>query len=109
MSKSLSVVPRSTGLFAALRGDSTSTEVAAAQKAAFVERVHDSLRRDLHRLKMDDIGELARIGIDHAADVSDRMAAAVERNPLAARSACRIAETAVHGLDRELAQFINGD
>ncbi len=109
MSKSNLPVRRPTGLFAALKGDGPAKEVATIQEAAFVERAHDAASRDLAQLRMNDIAGLAHIGIDHAADISDRMVAAVERNPLAARAVSRIAETGVHGLDRELARYIHED
>lgn len=100
---------RPSGLFAALRGDSPAKEVAAIQEAAFVERAHVAARRDLALLRMSDIAALTDVGIDHAADVADRMVAAVERNPYALKAVTRIGETGVRGLDRELSRFIDGD
>ncbi len=104
------LVPRRpSGFLAALQGNSTAKEVATIQERAFVERAHVAARRDLALLRMADVSALTRVGIDEAADVTDRMVAAVERNPYAAKAVARIAETGVRGLDRELSRFIDGD
>lgn len=98
---------RSTGLFAALRGDGPAKEVAAIQEAAFIHRAHDAARRDLAQLRMCDVAALTHVGIDHAGDISERLVAAIERNPHAARAATRLGESGVGGLDRELRRYID--
>jgi hypothetical protein len=107
MSKNLPA-RRSSGLFAALRSDTPAKEVAAIQEAAFLERANDASRRDLAQLRMADVAALAHSGIDHAGDVADHMVAKAERNPYAAAAVSQIAESAIHGLDRELRRYIEG-
>jgi hypothetical protein len=97
---------RTTGLFAALRGDGPAKEVAEIQQEAFIERAHDAARRDLAQLRMGDTAYLAHNGIDHAADLADHMIAKIERNPHAARAVSQVAESGIFGLDRELRRYI---
>ena len=101
-------VRRSSGLFAVLHGNSTAKEIASIQEAALVDRTRSAFRRDLALLRMTDIGVLTDAGIDHAADIADRMVARIEANPYATKAVTRVGETAVRGLDRELARFIDG-
>jgi hypothetical protein len=99
---------RSTGLFAALRGDGPAKEVARVQEAAFIERAHDAARRDLAQLRMADTAMLTHVGIDHAADITDHMVAKIARNSHAARAVSQLAEVGVFGLGRELRHYIEG-
>ncbi len=106
MPKSRQLTTRPTGLLAAFQTNRSAKEVATLQEEAFIARTHDAILRDLTSLKMADIGNLTRQGIDESADIVSRLTAHAETNPLAAQAASRIAETGLRGLDGRLRHFL---
>jgi len=106
MPKSHHLAHRAPGLLAAFQTKRPAKEVAALQEEAFIARTHDAILRDLTSLKLTDIGNLTRQGVDETVDVVSRLTAHAETNPLAAQAASPIAETGLHGLDARLRRFL---
>jgi hypothetical protein len=98
---------QSSGLLAALKGDPTATEVAAVQKAAFLERSRRAAERDLALLEMGDVEALAMRGIAAAGNTAAQAVAEIEANPYVASGVGRILNTANSGLDRTLRRYLD--
>jgi hypothetical protein len=106
-SRSLAV-PQSSGLLAAIRGDQTDKEVAAAQKAAFVERSRRALERDLGLLELGDLEALGRRGVVAAGNVAADAVAEIDANPCSAPGVGRVLNTMNIGLDSVLRRYLEG-
>lgn len=100
-------VHQSSGLLAALRGDQTAEQVAAIQKAAFVERSRRSAERDLALLEVGDVEALAMRGIIAAGNMADQATREIAANPFAADGVGRLLHTANGGLDRVLRRYLD--
>jgi hypothetical protein len=99
---------RSSGVLAAIKGDPTSAEAAAIQRAAFLDRMQRSTERDLGLLEISDVEALMVRGIAAAGNTASCAAAEVATNPLAASGVSRILATGNMGLDRVLRGYIDG-
>lgn len=99
-------VPRSPGLLAAFRGDQTTNEAAASQKAAFIERTRRSMQRDLGLLEMGDVEALMARGIVAAGNAAAQAVAEIEANPCAAEGVSRLLNTGNMGLDRAMRRYL---
>jgi hypothetical protein len=106
VSRNLPVV-QSSGLLAALKGDSTTTQAAAIQKAAFLERSRRAAERDLALLEMGDVEGLTMRGIAAAGNTAAQAVAEIEANPYATTGVGRLLNTGNAGLDRVLRRYID--
>lgn len=106
--RNLPVRQSSGGLLAAIKGDQTNNEVAAAQKAAFMERIRRSIDRDLGLLELGDVEALGSRGIVAARNTADQAVAAIEANAYSADGVSRLLNTTNQGLDRAMRRYLEG-
>jgi hypothetical protein len=106
MSRNLTVHQPS-GLLAAIKGDQTTEQVAAIQKAAFIERSRRSMERDLGLLEMGDVEALTIRGIAAAGNTAAQAVAEIEANPHAAEGVERMLRTGNSGLNRAFRRYLD--
>jgi hypothetical protein len=99
----------SSGLMAAFKRDQTTTEAAAIQKAAFLERTRRSAERDLRLLELGDAEALVMRGIVAAGNTAAQAVAEIEANPCAADGVSRLLNTGNIGLDRILRRYVEAE
>jgi len=100
-------VHQPSGLLAALRGDQTTEQVAAIQKAAFIERSRRSTERDLALLEMGDVEALTMRGIAAAGNTAAQAVAEIEANPYAASGVERVLNTGNSGLNCAFRRYLD--